>query len=71
MNDIFVRKVALPTKVKGTVVVMDGDYIVLINDLLCEETQKEALRHELRHIKGEHLYDEATDVNICEMQAQK
>ncbi len=69
MSDVLVYKIELPAKIKGTTVIKNGDYIILINSLLCEETQKRALCHELQHINCNHLYDELTNVNICECEA--
>lgn len=66
MGEIFVHKIELPAKIKGTTVLKDGDYIIFINSLLCEETQQKALEHELAHITNNDLYNDCINVNICE-----
>lgn len=69
MDNVYVYRIPLPGKVKGLTVLKNGDYIVFINENLCEETQNIALQHELRHIKYNHLYNDCINVPICECQA--
>ena len=59
MDRIFVHRVALPMTVKGVTIPEDesGDYIVFINDNLCEASRQTALAHELEHIKKDHFRD--------------
>ena len=71
LDDVFIYKVALPGNVKGVTILKDGDYIVFINCQLCEETQRKALRHELSHIKNNHLYTDLINVNMCEIAAEQ
>lgn len=66
MSDVLIYRAELPAKIKGTTIIKNGDYIVLINSLLCEETQKKALMHELMHIDRNHFFDDIINVNICE-----
>lgn len=58
MEDIFIRKIELPLKIKGvTVLDENGDYNVYINILLSDYVQRVATKHELNHIKKGHFYD--------------
>lgn len=59
MNRVFVHRIALPMAVKGVTIPENesGDYIVFINDNLCQTAQREALTHELNHIKKDHFRD--------------
>ena len=58
MYDVFVRVLKLPKKVKGvTVTDSDGAYCVFINSEISDKEQKQALEHELRHIKFQHFYN--------------
>ncbi len=58
MEDIFVRPLILPPCVRGvTVVDENGDYNVYVNSSLPSDLQEQAVRHELRHIKGGHFYN--------------
>lgn len=58
-TDYFVRYVALPISVRAvTLPNTDGTFDIYINQNLCEEAQQAALRHELRHIKLGHFYDD-------------
>lgn len=55
----FVRLVALPPAVRGAVLPNnDGTYTIIINSVLSVETRRKVLRHELAHIKKDHLYSE-------------
>lgn len=54
MSDVFVRQATLPLCVKGQVLLdEDGNYNVYINSKYPYESQVEALKHELRHIKND------------------
>ena len=58
MNDIFIRGLKLPPKVKGvTVIDNDSNFKIYINTLLSYETQERARIHELTHIIKDHFYD--------------
>lgn len=58
MDDVFIRGLELPLKVKGvTVLDNNGDYNVYINVLLSADVQKNATVHEIKHIKKNHFYD--------------
>ena len=52
------RGIALPGSVRGAVVEIQDDFIVYINTNLCEEAQRVAVAHELRHIEKDHFYNE-------------
>ncbi len=69
MNDVYIYRVPLPSKTKGVTVIKDSNYVVLINNLLCPETQDRALHHELEHIGYDHLYDDCKDIVQCEAEA--
>lgn len=58
MNDIFIRElVELPYTVKGvTVKDENGDFNIYINSNLCPYERDAALKHEITHIKKDHLY---------------
>lgn len=59
MNDIVVRLADLDPRVKGFIKPdNNGDYNIYINCNLCEEVQKETLKHELNHIEHNHLFSE-------------
>ena len=62
MGDVFIHRVSLPGKVRGVTAVKDGDYIVFVNENLCDQTQAKAVAHELLHIKLNHFYNEKTAV---------
>lgn len=58
MNDIFIRGIKLPPRVRGVTVIDDNsDFNVYINTLLSYETQRKAKKHELMHILKDHFYD--------------
>jgi hypothetical protein len=58
MEQIIVRYVDLPTKIKGFVRVdCDGDYNVYINSRHCYCVQEQTLIHELNHIKRGDFYN--------------
>ena len=62
-EDIFIRLVDMPTRIKGmTVVDIDGNYIVYINDRLAYNVRQEVLEHEMTHIAEGHFYDESLSV---------
>ena len=64
LGDIFIRGIELPLTVKGvTVLDCDGNFNVYINILLSYETQRNATKHEIKHIKKDHFYDSGS-VNI-------
>lgn len=51
VNNIYIRGVALPGRVRGVTVKDDeDDYNVYINTQLCPETQRRAAAHEIKHI---------------------
>lgn len=64
-DGIFVRIInEFPLSIRGvTTPNSDGTFSVYINGRLTPEQQKQALEHELRHIRYAHLYD-------CESVAQ-
>lgn len=54
----FVRLLPLPSSVEGVVLPNDdGTYDVYINSVLPVEKRRDALAHEIRHIKHDHLYE--------------
>lgn len=58
MNDIYIRGIELPSRVKGiTVLDENGDFNVYINILLSFSTQQCTTNHEIKHIKLEHFYN--------------
>ena len=64
-DDIFVRFVPFPLRVRGLVEPNDdGTFSVYINSNLSYFMQQEAYEHELRHIVLDHLYIERDIVDI-------
>lgn len=57
MQEIYIKGVDLPGKIKGVTVVKDNDFIILINTCLCEEVQQQTISHELSHVKKNHFYN--------------
>lgn len=69
MDAVIVRKLDLPFGVKGiTVLDENDDFNIYINERYSLETQSEAFRHEVEHIKQGHFYRYA-DVMALEEQA--
>lgn len=59
MNNIIVRLADLDPRVRGFVRPdSNGDYNIYINCNLCIEMQKQTLRHELEHIRRNHIYSD-------------
>ena len=57
MGEYFIRYIPLPFHVEGvTVPNDDGTYSIYINSNLPEDKQKKTLRHEVEHIRLNHLY---------------
>ena len=66
----FVRRIPLPATVEGvTIPNDDGTFDIYINESLPPERQEDALRHELRHITKDHLYDDISPVEQLEREA--
>ena len=58
-HDVFIRYLELPHCVHAvTIPNDDGTFDVYVNSLVCPQKQKNAVTHELRHIKRNHFYDE-------------
>ena len=56
MEDVFVRTIPLPSKVRGfTSLDADGDYNIYINESLSPEAKERTLMHEISHISEKHL----------------
>lgn len=63
--------IELPLSVKGCVCELGKDeFLILINKLLPEETQREALEHEETHIKLKH-FDRDRSVEECEREVRQ
>lgn len=69
MDDVYAYYVWLPGKVKGATVRKDGDYIVFINEALSEDERNNVLKHELKHVRYNHLYNDCIAVCLCEREA--
>ena len=64
----YVRYIKFPYSINGcTVPGNDGSFTIFINSLLSESIQREALRHELRHVSLDHFY---SDEEIADIEAQ-
>lgn len=70
-GEVFVRYISFPYTVKGvTLPNDDGTFSIYINSVLPEPQQREALRHELSHVRDGHFYD-CAPVNENELSAQR
>lgn len=67
---VYVRFAPLPINVEGVTLPNDnGTYDVYINSNLSEEHQLSVLRHELKHINLNHMYDFENCVAVQELAA--
>lgn len=70
MGDVFCRIIELPIKINAvTVIDNDGNYNIYVNALLSTEAQKEAFKHEKRHILKNHFYSNKP-IEDCEEEAK-
>ena len=70
--DISVKYAALPLPVRGSVIPgSDGNFIVIVNQNLPEEQQREVYQHEREHILRDHLYDDIRPVSEIEAEADR
>ncbi len=68
--DYFVRLVDFPQGVDGMVTPNDdGTYTIYISRSVDEQRQREALEHELNHIRMGHLDDADLSVDVVEREA--
>lgn len=59
MIEFRVRELPLPAHVEGvTLPFDDGTFDVFINSLMSQEKKRDALRHEIKHISGDHFYSD-------------
>lgn len=66
MEDIIIRYAPLPPKIYALVAEdEEGCYNIYVNPSQSFERQREAVRHEYRHIKRKHLDGEKT-AKVCE-----
>lgn len=56
MNDVYIYKIPLPTKVRG-VLLQREETIIFVNEYLNEREQRRAIEHELNHYEHDHVYD--------------
>mgnify|MGYP001861077476 CR=1 FL=1 len=69
MKTVLVRYINLPSTVNAaTVIDEDGNYNVYINIKLSYYEQSRALKHEVYHIRHDHL-DGEKSLEICEQEA--
>lgn len=67
--EYFIRLISLPPHINGvTVPNDDGTFEVYINSSLCEKRKIEAIKHELRHIKKDHFYDDIKSIETVEQE---
>lgn len=60
MEDVYIRKVALPRSVRAlTLPNADSSFDIYVNTNLPEDLQHKAVQHELAHIRKDHFYDSA------------
>lgn len=67
--DYWVRMVEFPSRASPAVTVSNGDgtFTIYINTRFDEAGREAGLRHELRHLEGEHFYRD--EYGICELEA--
>ena len=66
----YIHYVELPASVEGiTVPNDDGTFDIYINVILPTEKQEAAARHELEHIRRDHMYDDVRPVTDLENEA--
>lgn len=71
MNEIFVRTVPMPYRIKGLVKEdADGDYNIYIREQDPIEVQRATYLHELEHIRRGHL-EGLKEVELCEAEAEE
>ena len=69
-DDVFVREIPMLPHIRGvTVPNDDGTFSIYINASLSEEARREALEHEIYHIRHDHLYQSELHVSSCERNA--
>ena len=72
MGEIIIRYLEVPGTVRAvTMVDEEGDYNIYVNPSLSHEEQRKACRHEMRHIKKNHFYNEKKSVSTCETEAEE
>ena len=69
MENEIVRLAPLPPKVNAVVLVDEnGDYNIYVNDRLSFEEARRAYKHEIEHIRRNHLFTDKP-VDVCEREA--
>ena len=69
-DDVFVREIPMLPHIRGvTVPNDDGTFSIYINASLSAEARREALEHEIYHIRHDHLYQSELHVSSCEKDA--
>ena len=68
MNDIYIRIMPnMPSRVRGFVQEDEaGNYTIFINEALSPEARDKAVRHELGHIRKNHLQQKQRKVKFLE-----
>jgi hypothetical protein len=70
VDDIFVHELQLPMCIHATTIPdNNGDFTIILNSLLSPRVKKEALEHELVHIKMNHFYNDCLEIADEEMEA--
>ena len=70
MEHEILRLAPLPARVNAvTVVDNNGDFNIYVNEALSIEEQRRAYKHELEHIRRNHLFDDKP-VEVCEEEAK-
>lgn len=68
--DYFVRYIDFPERVEGvTVPNNDGTFDIYINRQICPNKQQLKLKHELRHIRNNHFYNDILSIRSIEKEA--
>ena len=71
MDEIVCRVIELPSRVNAvTVVDENGDFNVYVNSHLSYDEQRNAYKHECRHIRKHHFHSHKS-VEKCEQEADQ
>lgn len=69
MDNCIVRYIDLPVSIPAvTEIDTEGDYNIYINAMLSDDEKKNALLHELQHVKRGHFYKDVP-ISFCETEA--
>jgi hypothetical protein len=71
LDELFFHELQLPARVKAaTIIDENGDYTIIVNEDLSPSAKREAIMHEMIHIKHDHFYDNDAPVGLEERDAR-